>query len=454
MADLPAQHVVLEPYVQLVDVTATAALVAWGSFSLEPHGESWRARRTGETFGARSDPVGSTAAVEVLDAEGEIVAREAVDDANHVWVEGLRPATTYRYRVVVDGQPWGAAERHDWAPRGLAAAARPLDQRLRTHAAADRPDPVTFLAVGDCGVGLAAGDDGRRQLAVARTMQRLADAFDVRFVVTLGDTIYHGPGGPTDHSGAHDDDWWLTYFQPYRYLIDHLPFYPTAGNHDGSDEEAADDRAQLEDNLYLTARFGPRAEAGRASLGPGLFYRLQIGALLELICVDTTWGAAIGRHWFDEPHHRSWLDQSFASPSTDVVWRVPFCHHPAWSAGPNHVGQVDQVRQLVPLYQSGGCRLVLHGHEHNFQHGRVGGLDYIVSGAGGKLDERPPERVQEAGTLSWAGSAHCLLVQVTTEALVVTPYGPSPPGGRPVPLRRHRPGGGPTDAPITIYRTP
>jgi hypothetical protein len=64
--------------------------------------------------------------------------------------------------------------------------------------------------VGDTGVGIASGDDGIRQLAVARTMQRLADAFDVRFVVTLGDTIYHGPGGPTDHSGAHDDDWWLT----------------------------------------------------------------------------------------------------------------------------------------------------------------------------------------------------------------------------------------------------
>ncbi|MEJ7785525.1 MAG: hypothetical protein WKF96_12030, partial [Solirubrobacteraceae bacterium] len=24
------------------------------------------------------------------------------------------------------------------------------------------------------------------------------------------------------------------FFQPYRYLLDHLPFYPTAGNHDGA----------------------------------------------------------------------------------------------------------------------------------------------------------------------------------------------------------------------------
>lgn len=440
-----------EPYVQLVDVTATGALVAWGRFVLEEHGDSWRARRTGETFGSRSEPVGR-AAVEVVDGDGRIVAREVVDGANHAWVEGLRPATTYGYRVLVDGTPWAGAERHDWAPDALLPAARPLDLRLRTHAAAGDPDPVTFLAVGDAGVGIGAGEDGRRQLGVARTMQRLADAFDVRFVVTLGDTIYHGPGGPTDHSGAHDDDWWLTYFQPYRYLIDHLAFYPTAGNHDGSDEEAADDRAQLEDNLYLTTRFAPRAEAGRASLGPGLFYRLQVGALLELVCVDTTWGAAAGRHWFDDPKHRTWLEETFASVSTDCEWRVPFCHHPAWTAGPHHTDMAAQIERLVPLYRRGGVRLLLHGHEHNFQHGRVDDLDYVVSGAGGKLDEGVPRRTGEAGTLSWAAVPHCLLVQATPEALAIVPYGPTPPGGQPAPLPRRRPDGSVVDGPIVVRR--
>lgn len=439
----------LEPYVQLVDVTATAALVAWGGFVLEHDGDSWRARRTGETFGARSAPVGR-AAVEVLDRDGRIVAREAVDDANHVWIEGLEPATTYRYRLLVDGEPWAGAERHDWAPGTLRPAARPLDLRLRTHAAAEEPDPVTFLAVGDAGVGLDSGEDGCRQLAVARTMQRLADAFDVRFVVTLGDTIYHRPGGPTDRSGAHDDDWWLTYFQPYRYLIDHLAFYPTAGNHDGSDDEDADDRGQLEDNLYLTTRFAPQAGAARASLDPGLFYKLQVGALLELVCIDTTWGAERGEHWFDEPKHHRWLDETFTSASDDVVWRVPFCHHPAWSAGPNHPNMDAQIERLVPLYRRGGAALLLYGHEHNFQHGRVDDLDYVISGAGGKLDERPPPRTDEAGTESWAAAPHCLLVHATPGSLTVVPYGATPAGGRPVPLIRRRADGSPVDDPIAI----
>ncbi len=37
------------------------------------------------------------------------------------------------------------------------------------------PEPVTFLAIGDLEVGITDGDNGKRQLGAARTMQRLAD---------------------------------------------------------------------------------------------------------------------------------------------------------------------------------------------------------------------------------------------------------------------------------------
>jgi hypothetical protein len=440
-----------EPYVQLVDVTDRAALIAWGGFQLGEHAGGWRAERAGETFGARSQPHGR-AAVEVVDGDGVIVGRTVTDEANHAWVEGLRPSTTYRYRVIVDGEPWGAGERFDWMPGALGSAWRPLDQRLRTHAGGSQPDPVTFLAVGDFGVGIASGTDGARQLAVARTMQRLADAVDVRFVVGLGDSIYHGPGGPQDATGALDEDWWLTFFQPYRYLFDHLAFYPTTGNHDSSDTEASDDRQQLEDNLYLRTRFEPQEEAGRASIDPGLFYRLRVGALLELVCVDTTWGAERGLHWFDEPGHRDWLNRTLTS--SDAVWRVPFSHHPAYCAGPHHESMPEQLDRLVPLYRRADVRLLLHGHEHNFQHGQVDELQYVVSGAGAKLDERTPTRFEEAGTLSWAAVPHCLLVQATPDRLVITPYGPTPRGGTPVPIARQHPDGTVTDEPITILRRP
>lgn len=439
-----------EPYLQLIDVTRDAALIGWGHFDLVETEHGWRSASTGETIGARATPLGR-AAVEVLDAEGATVSRVVTDEANHAWVGDLQPATTYRYRVTVDGEPWAEGNRFDWSAAGLARASRPPSYRLRTHPEIDRPDPITFLAVGDFGVGIA-GADGPQQLAVARTMQRLADAHDVRFIVGLGDTIYHGPGGAHDHSGAHDGDWWLAFFQPYRYLLDHLPFYPTAGNHDAADEEDADDRGQLEDNLYIQARFAPRAEAGRASLGPGLFYRLKLGSLLELLCVDTTWGAETGRHWFDDAGHRRWLEAALADD--DVRWRIPFCHHPAWGAGPHHEGMAEQVDRLVPLYEAGGVRLLLHGHEHNFQHGRMGGLDYIVAGGGGKQQLRPPTRCGEAGTVSWSSEPHCLLVQVAEDRLTVVPYGPTAPGAQPEPILRRTPSGEPLDAPIVVERDP
>ncbi|MEJ7764172.1 MAG: metallophosphoesterase [Acidimicrobiales bacterium] len=438
-----------EPYVQLVDVTTSSALVAWGGFHLHEDGGRWGAVAHGETIGARSVPHGR-AAVEVVDLDGKVIARSITEDANHVWLEGLVPGTAYRYEVTVDGEPWGQGVRRDWSPDGLRPASRPPDQRLATHAEEDRPDPVTFLALGDFGVGIANGEHGQRLLGVARTIQRWADALPVRFIMGLGDTIYHGPGGKLEHTGAVDTDWWLTFFQPYRHLLDHLPFYPTAGNHDGADTEASDDRAQLEDNLFLLERFGRGEDLGRASLSPGLFYRVQVGALLELVCIDTTWGRDRGEHWFCDAEHQRWLRQAFAGQR--AVWQVPFCHHPAWGAGPHHPGQVEQVEHLVPLYDRAGVRLLLHGHEHNLQHGQVDGLDYVVSGAGGKLQLDPPTAFDDGGTLSWAAEPHCLLIRVDEDRLTITPYGATPPGGQPAPVVRRTPDGEATDAPIVLPR--
>ena len=84
-------------------MTSEAALIAWGGFRLGEHGGMWRAERAGETLGARSTPFGR-AEVEVLDADGAVAARAVTSEANHIWVNGLRPATTYRLPVPGTGQ--------------------------------------------------------------------------------------------------------------------------------------------------------------------------------------------------------------------------------------------------------------------------------------------------------------------------------------------------------------
>lgn len=74
-----------------------------------------------------------------------------------------------------------------------------------------------------------------------------------------------------------DDDWFFTFYQPYRYLLDHIPVYPSVGNHDSSDKEQSDDRSQLSDNFFLDQRFVEEAGAERSSVDPGLFYSFCFG---------------------------------------------------------------------------------------------------------------------------------------------------------------------------------
>jgi hypothetical protein len=75
----------------------------------------------------------------------------------------------------------------------------------------------------------------------------------------------------------------------------------------------------------------------------------------------------------------------------------------------------------------------------------------VVSGAGGKLDERTPTRFDDAATPSWDAQPHCLLIQVTEDRLAIQPYGGTPRGGQPRPIRRHGTAGRITDAPIVIH---
>ena len=339
-------------------LTHQAALIAWGGlwFRLpstdrpdqavivddEDLGEVSPGRS--ETIGARSRPYGE-AVVEALDADGKVVAGAATRTANHVWLTGLEPDTEYRFRLLVDRKPWEADVHHDWAPgpdgrMGLRRSNRRYRMRFRTHPHPDTPAPLTFAALGDFGVGirrLTAG--GRRQRTIAQALERAVEARDIRLVLTTGDNIYLGDPEAKGGSGDEDDDWFFTYYQPYRYVIDHVPVYPAAGNHD-AEQEASDDRQQLADNFFLEERFTDEVPGRDVSLDPGLFYRFGYGEDIEFVCIDTTAASAHGQRLFDHPRHATFLDEAFPAPTTSTTarprWRIPFSHHPAYCAGPNH----------------------------------------------------------------------------------------------------------------------
>jgi tartrate-resistant acid phosphatase type 5 len=436
----------VEPFVHLVDLSQDSALIAWGAFffRMDEQSQRWEivddeqlrdvaGRRT--CIGHSAEPFGPTI-VTVTDLSGAPVAEVSTSDTTWVWVEGLEPDTEYRYRIEVDGHDWAAGERWDWLPcpgggYDLGPGGRRYDLRFRTWPAPDADvEGVRFVALGDYGVGIRSdSESSRRQRRVAEVLDALVSEHDVRFVVSLGDNIYQGEQGQVDdESGGEDDDWYSSFFAPYRYAISRVPVFPAIGNHDTTDTEGSDDRAQMEDNFHLDERF--RGEEGRASVDPGLFYRIRYGRDIELVCLDTSLDSedAQVHRFFQAPEHQRWLTDTFAK--ADVRWRIPFSHHPAYCAGPSHPNDAEMLRDLVPLFDQGGVRLVLAGHEHNFQISEADSRVYVVSGAGGKVREDLPDDFESAMTTAWAAQAHLLLVELTADEARLTPISGLMPDGQ------------------------
>ena len=133
-----------------------------------------------------------------------------------------------------------------------------------------------------------------------------------------------------------------------------------------------------------------------------------------------------------------------------MKWRIPFGHHPPFSAGPQH-HNTRGMDTLLPLFERSGVRVHFSGHEHNFQHSRVGGIDYFVSGAGAKIRRRVPDRFDEAHTLSWSGECHFLLVTIDGDGLTVRAIGESPEGNL-LDIVRYTPSGDRVQGPIPLSR--
>jgi hypothetical protein len=86
------------------------------------------------------------------------------------------------------------------------------------------------------------------------------------------------------------------------------------------------------------------------------------------------------------------------------------------------------------------------GHEHNFQHSRVDGIDYFVTGAAGKFRGGTPDAPEQAGTQSWSAECHFLLVRIEGDRMLVRAMSETP--GQEI--ERFGPRGEPVTRPMEI----
>jgi acid phosphatase len=191
-----------------------------------------------------------------------------------------------------------------------------------------------FLAVGDFGVG------GARQRTLGAAMRAFEEQNPAELLVTLGDNDY--TRGRSFASSWRASFGWLP--------AAGVGVAGALGNHD----------VQVRRGRYQFALLGM----------PGPYYVRRVNEV-ELIVLDST---AITRA------QTRWLARTLAARSG--FRRIVVFHHPPYTCG-GHFGSATVQRAWVPLFERYGVRLVLSGHDHNYQRFSRNGVTYVVHGGGG-----------------------------------------------------------------------
>ncbi len=224
----------------------------------------------------------------------------------------------------------------------------------------------------------------------------IAEALD--FVVTAGDLVARG--------GDQGD--WQRFFAVGAPLFERFPMYPAVGNHELGGE------GRIEDEFVLPDR--PRDTPPGAA-----WYSFDVGAV-HMIMLDS--------NNYNDERQLTWLklDLSLARANhARAIFAV--AHQGPFSRGP-HGGNSTAAGRYVPLLQQFHATAFLSGHDHLFQRGEVGGLDYFVSGGGGSslykqacgIDHKPA--CTPDGMASLISAHHYLWIEVYRDYVTVCPKRP------------------------------
>ena len=197
--------------------------------------------------------------------------------------------------------------------------------------------PVRIIAFGDFGVG------GESQRAFGATVRRFEARNPADYLVTLGDNDY------TEDPGEFHDNW-ETSFGWLRGAG--VRVAGVLGNHD----------VRVQNGRYEFDELGM----------PGRYYRRAIGPV-ELYVLDSNHVNGAQTRWL-----RRTLARSRAR------WKIAAMHHPAFTCG-QYESHPAVVAHWVPLFERYRVRLVLSGHDHNYQRfAPRRDVRYVVHGGGGQ----------------------------------------------------------------------
>lgn len=265
----------------------------------------------------------------------ETTANDPVVHRHSVEIHGLRPGTTYAYRVG-DGVPrrWTEVREFTTAPA--------------------QPESFAFVYMGDAQNGLDTWGKLVRGAYRARP--------DAAFYLMAGDLVNRG----------NERDDWDDFFDNARGVFDRRPLVPVIGNH-----ECQGGRPRLFLEQFALPRNGP------PELEPERTYAFEYGPALFVV-LDSNQAPA---------KQATWLEDQLAR--TRARWKIVAYHHPAYSSAANRDNKT--LRETwAPIFDRHGVDLALQGHDHAYlrthpiRNGQqapstADGTTYIVSVSGSKL---------------------------------------------------------------------
>jgi hypothetical protein len=215
-------------------------------------------------------------------------------------------------------------------------------------------EPVRFVAIGDMGTGC------NNQSAIGRRLAAYYDQSPYDAVLMLGDNIY--PDG-------HPSNFRPKFEGPYEAILKRgVKFHAALGNHDVPRGREAQINYQ------------------HFNMNGSRFYSFTKGdGLVEFFALDTT--------DFDQAQER-WLTGALSA--SEARWKIAYFHHPIYSSAKRHGSNTRLRARLEPLFARYGVAAAFSGHDHTYERTKaIEGVQYFVSGAGGKLrrgdlDRRSP----------------------------------------------------------------
>ncbi len=278
----------------------------------------------------------------------------------------LQPGIAYRYRLTAS-----------------ANGSQPVEVEAAFHTPPAAGHPLRFVVLGD----VRTGHEVHAQIA------RAVIAEDPDLVLLTGDLVEQGD----------DDTEWQRFFDVAAPILRQVAVYPAPGNHDYALHNRGRERFL---NFFIRTRATP-------------WWSFDV-ARVHFACVDSM--------AYGDPEQRLWLERDLAAARQRGARAIfVYDHDGPWSSQ-MHGDNRDAVATYAPLYERYRAT-VFSGHDHDYERGRVGNVDYFVSGGGGAELRIPRCGIAgrprcSARVRGFANEHHYLVVEVLADRVKVCPKRP------------------------------